>query len=213
MKISIPEGERDDLREVFSNAEELPALLAALESTDPGPTPRQLAARLASQWTRKPPLKRVLLLLTRLASTVQSMEEGKREDLLRAFAEEVITADLDQGLELVRRAAGVSALQVAGKVDDVATDHAHCFQEVRLLSELRPVFTESPLSVAGMVVNHELKLVFGSGPRSEPTELFLALDREDLTQLRDAVDRALRKDIVLRELCATREVAILGETE
>jgi len=74
----------------------------------------------------------------------------------------------------------------------VTFEHQNIFEEAQILTELRPVFddevSDSPL---GGVVLSMLSLTYFSADQT--TKLQVAMDEEDLRELKQAVDRALLK--------------------
>ena len=69
------------------------------------------------------------------------------------------------------------------------------------MTDMRPVFgsDEKP---AGAVVVHTLKLTYHEGPKRSLREFFVAMNRDDLDELREVLDRALRKQSELSHVLA-----------
>ena len=95
----------------------------------------------------------------------------------------------------------IESLQGAIKALDIITEHQKVFTGARILTDIRPVFTEdvkkTPLAA---VIVHNLKLEYFES--DENHELFIALDHDDLTKLIESLQRALEKDSTLRRLLA-----------
>ena len=71
------------------------------------------------------------------------------------------------------------------------------FIESRVLSDIRIVFDEeieNPKQCA--VIIHQLKIAYHEN--DEPKEIFIALDTEDLNQLKETANRAIQKDKLIR---------------
>lgn len=90
---------------------------------------------------------------------------------------------------------------------DLQTQHQRNYQEARIFTDLRPVFPDDVgASPTGAVVVEMLQLQTWS--RDGETEtFFIALDEQDLGQLRDAVDRALAKTVSLRRFLDEKGLA------
>ncbi len=105
----------------------------------------------------------------------------------RKHLEELLS--LDESLGVTTRALGVMV------------EHEHVWQSGRILTDLRPVFgadaTEAPKAA---VLIHNLRIAYRDGAHIK--EFFVALDTEDLDQLRRVLERAFDKEASLRQLAA-----------
>lgn len=100
------------------------------------------------------------------------------------------------------------SLGVTSKALDVMTEHERTLCQARILSDLRPVFREKvEEGPAAAVIVHTLRIRFHSG--EETAEFFVAMDGQDLAELKRLVDRAIQKDIRLRELAAKADLPCL----
>ncbi len=116
-------------------------------------------------------------------STSKAAEEdfpaSKRETLKARLA---VLLNLDKSL-------GVSA-----KALDVMTEHQHIYCAARILSDIRPVFTEQLESPSAMII-HNLQLGYHEDGRHH--DFYVALDTDDLTQLKKVIERAEKKNDAL----------------
>lgn len=87
----------------------------------------------------------------------------------------------------------VSSPQLAtlAKVVDLAYDHPHILHSTRILTDIRPVFTTSEVAFSTAIVTQTLRLKFFKS--NEFRLLNLAMDEQDIRDLRDACDRAIQK--------------------
>ena len=102
------------------------------------------------------------------------------------------------------------SLGITSKAFDVMSAHGHVYvsQGTRILTDIRPVFSDDPNSLpAAAVVVHTLKLVYHSG--DEHKEFFIALDINDVHELRSLLDRAEKKDHACRVSLKTLRCIIL----
>jgi len=103
-------------------------------------------------------------------------------------------------------------LGVVSKATYLWTEHEHVFTEARIFSDIRPVFGANPEEdPTAAVLTHSLMLTYRD--RNTTKELFLMLGSSDLAKLRQAVNRAERKDKSLRRLLASTPMAILEEDD
>jgi hypothetical protein len=90
------------------------------------------------------------------------------------------------------------AIGASSKALDVFLRHKKSFVSARILTDIRPVFSEgeSPIPLAAMIV-HNIEII--SHVDDEHVAEYVALDTEDLLTLRTVVDRALQKEASLKE--------------
>jgi len=83
------------------------------------------------------------------------------------------------------------------KTNRLTYAHQNVFYDVRIISDLRPVFDDSGRDVQLMTISHVLQIEYhdGSGDR----HMFFAIDADDLAKLRKACERAETKAITLRD--------------
>ena len=89
------------------------------------------------------------------------------------------------------------SLSVAAKSQNLSHDFERTFCAAKVLTDLRPVFTESAADApVGFMVINTLRLDIHE--RGDHSSIFVGLSEDDLTALRDAVVRALEKSETLR---------------
>jgi hypothetical protein len=93
---------------------------------------------------------------------------------------------------------GLDSLATSSKAAELQFEHERVFDRARILSDIRTVFGESVGDVKGAVITHELKISYVHG--SEVEELYLALDEQDLSELKQTIDRALGKTRTLEKI-------------
>src|ERR1035438_229170 len=100
-------------------------------------------------------------------------------------------------------------LAVTSKAYDVLTEHAHTFCRARIISDIRPVFTNTVESANGAVIIHNLQIGFHEGGDGEHKEFYVALDTDDIQALKEVVIRAEKKTIALRSILKSSSVPYL----
>lgn len=99
------------------------------------------------------------------------------------------------------------ATGLLGHARDLLAQHEHLLADVRILSDVRPLFAEdSADSIEGAVIGHVLRLGL---VRGEPASIDVALDIEDLERIQSVVARALKKDETLRSLIKTADLPLV----
>jgi hypothetical protein len=84
------------------------------------------------------------------------------------------------------------ALYITAKAKEISQEYEHTFCSARVLTDLRPIFSEEvgETPIAGVVI-HNLKLVHHS--EEEHKEFYVALDSEDIASLIQSLQRAQEK--------------------
>ena len=126
-----------------------------------------------------------------LREIIPGLKSGeKNEPKLPSASVPKLQKHLERILEL-------SDLTLKAKALALATDYQRLFSDVKVLSDIRPVFGErvsdAPL---GAVVIHSLRIGFAED--GEEREFFVTLDSKDLRELQAGISRALEKDATLR---------------
>lgn len=95
---------------------------------------------------------------------------------------------------------------------DVGYSHERLVSNVRIFTEMRPIFDEPVDSeFKAAVVTHSLRIA--AYENGDPHELYFTLDKEDLRQFRDQVQRALEKEVALQEMLKRAGVTVLVQPD
>lgn len=207
LMLRIPEAHKPALRKLISlDAEFGQALFKALEKAEPAASPDGLASSIASDVSIPlNDLREIIAALLSLALTREtySISTSKVVDdvLARAVEENLIDDDPETVSSGKQRLSELLSLErsvgVSSRVLGIISEHKHAFVSARILTDMRPVFSagEDPTPLAGMIV-HNLKLETHVDGRHK--DFFVALDARDLKELRDVIDRAIRKETALK---------------
>lgn len=182
------------------------SLYKALEKARPAISTVSLASRIGPQVDLpEAKLRGILAVLVSLTLTknVHGWSAGKiaREVIDRAIQEKLKgteSLDTDAAESVSKRLSKLLSLErtvgITAKVADVVYRHAHPFHSAQIISDVRPVFSESDdLEPIAAVVMHNLELV-SHDPDNTDRSYFIALDSHDLRELKNVVDRALKKE-------------------
>ncbi len=118
----------------------------------------------------------------------------------RAATEILTSLSLEEGFDTLAALLQSPQLVLVSKAVDLAGTYAQVLHTSRIVTDVRPIFNDSPdIGLVGSVIVHTLQV--SSFTASGFEELFVAMDTEDLTQLRGQIDRAITKaELVRREL-------------
>ena len=116
---------------------------------------------------------------------------------------ELLTVRLKQLLGLNK------SLAVVAKAMDVMTDHEHLFCGVKILSDIRPIFTDTLETASSAVVIHNLQIGFHDSATNKHKEFYVALDTEDIQELKEVIARAEKKTLALQSMLAKSNVHYL----
>ena len=103
------------------------------------------------------------------------------------------------------------SLALAAKSRDLQTDHERVYLNARLISDLRPVFRGSPEEApVGLLLHHMLRITYLDRNVGERGSLYVAMDDDDLSNLKRLLERAEVKGATLRKLLDERGMKALG---
>lgn len=103
-----------------------------------------------------------------------------------------------------------SAISIVAKAGRLARELPNTYHDGHIYTDLRPAFGVNPQEPPSvMLVVHNLKITYHEG--TEHKEIQIALDAQDVTQLRSLLDRAEKKASGLRALMEPTSVLVLEE--
>ena len=102
----------------------------------------------------------------------------------------------------------LESLTVTAKSFSILTSHERIFIKTQILTDMRPIFgdDDSGKPKAAVIV-HMLKLTYRQD--EEDVDFFVAMDTEDISKLRDVLDRADKKAASLQTLLEATDVPYL----
>ena len=103
-------------------------------------------------------------------------------------------------------------VRLAAKAIELSYDYANLLKRARILTDIRPLFSEAADGIEGAVISYTLRLLYDTADGEH--ELSIALDEADVLSLSQQCDRALAKastaQALLNEKCGI-SVAVSGE--
>lgn len=189
------------------------AVLSALRTTKPSVTSKALVEAISSGSGLPESVARsVVGFILSLYSTHVEMNAPADQMVDDLFAQQIQDPSKWPGDSLahtknaLREALSFeTSVGVTAKAFRVLSQNKTLFVRSRVLSDLRPVFRRDPdQDPSATVIVHTLCIECRED--GNKTELYIALDSEDLKDLHRSVERALRKDVTLQRLAKKLEI-------
>ncbi len=98
----------------------------------------------------------------------------------------------------LKRLLSVESLTLSAKALGLRNDYQRSYCDIRILTDIRPVFGSPAEKPLGAFVEHTLKIEYHED--GEHKEFYVALDNEDLGKIRKALDRAESKTAALKSV-------------
>ena len=114
-------------------------------------------------------------------------------------------------LRLTRLLELKASLSLTSKALDIITDAERVFYTAKILTDVRPVFDDEGKKVEAAVIMHNLRIHYGQD--SDHRDFFVALDTNDVRELRSVLDRADQKAESLQALLRRAKVSYLQMEE
>jgi hypothetical protein len=207
--LSVPDGELPYLRALAQAAvEHLEAVetAAGVErlSVEPEALCRSIAERTGLELATVTP---VVLALVRLALVQRTFQlgtdvflESVTRTLSQSRGDKWTSHDAESWVErlpnIKRLLSPEGAIAYTAKAGQLLSDQHLVFCKARILTDVRPVFDENANVVQGFIPFHILAMTWHEG--AETRTVYVSMDSSDLALLRDQLDRAERKEKVLR---------------
>ncbi len=112
--------------------------------------------------------------------------------------------------ELVRALSPTSAIYLSAKAHDLLGEQSLALCAARIITDMRPIFDDEAKEMEAVVPFHTLVLRCHESERSEHKMIHVAIDANDLQQIRKQVDRAERKEQLMRSKLASGGYTIIG---
>ncbi len=218
MKLQVPPRDEPLLAKFIQmSPEEVASLIQSLREEQPTLDIEQLADSIADRLSLdRGRTNEALRFLANLSIARQTLGMPIDEFVaeLRTAIETTGKKDLSPGdwrdfqTAVTEVLSGDNALAVSSKALDISSDTERAYCYARVLTDLRPIFRANvEQAPAAMVAVHTLKIVYhGDGKHRD---FFVTLDRADLEQLSDLLQRALKKEASLKALVSEKSITFL----
>lgn len=211
-KLKIPEDDAALLKQWLASEDREPieSVLEALEAVTPALSLGVLAKRIAERaGVPGEDLQPFLRVFLNAANTIAHFDDEDRKDAASIVFHSVVgdvadAAQRERFLQRFTRISQAKSIEITGKALGVLQEDQKGFCTARIVSQLRPIFSDEPLEPRATVIIHQLKLIYHVGPEGDRDEIFIATTKEDLLVLREVIDRAIVKH---EKLVSTAEKA------
>lgn len=193
-------------------------LISALQAEDPVLGESELADHVAEKIKTIAPgdvadiIHSLTGLLTVQASTEFSLTQFSQMLYEASERQKLIPPDpaawesFKKNIEIILTLEG--PLAVASKAYNVTATHDHVFDGVRVLTDLRAIFKQDPTELpSAIAVIHTLKIDYHQNGKLRA--FFVAMDDDDITKLKAALNRAELKSKSLKKLISSTKTPIL----
>lgn len=216
--LSLPDVARSGLQELMGLLpEQVDRLIAAMASE----TPRLLNAKFASEVAAKLPelpAERVTAIVLAFLSLSLGREETHMS--VPAFAEGVSyspqlnLADIQRKslMALVKRVLDQPSVVTTAKAWALLVENEHNFAEARVITDIRPVFTDGTDNPHSALIVHMLRITHGD-KQGSLSDFVLALDDVDVLKLQDALNRAQAKSSSLKRMLKSASMTVLEQEQ
>ena len=221
-RINIPRSEFAVLASLAGLPESsFSEFVGGLRAIEPSVSQFDLSPPLAKNVTsiNQSELKSFLSTLFSLYRLSDSKERTPKE--LSSDIKEAIQREKPQGFTPENTTLLVSRLEellnvggmvaTAAKAVDVASEQARLFCGARIISDIRPVFSDSPNSISAAIITHSLNISFHEGGKHQ--ECYVALTTNELKTLKKVVERAEIKSESLKQFVQRSGIRLLSEGE
>lgn len=138
----------------------------------------------------------------------------------RVMAQAVSTADelgirVEDRDDFVNRLSAVlcaPAIRFTAKALALSADHENVYVNTRIITDVRPVFPDDTSTMAAAVITDHLRINYYDR-KGDFSSFYVAMDQGDLIELREEIDRALKKNESMRRFLEVSEVDHLTESD
>jgi hypothetical protein len=211
--LNIPKRDLPVLKKILElGNEQFDALISAFGDTKPTLTRGQLVKEISKKVKAIRPdelndIFRVVFILYSMKQKAGASSQKLAEDVSQSCVEsssDVIHFESEKAGLLSSRIKKLlsfdKTIAVTTKAFDVMTEHKHTFCSARILSDIRPVFTDTPDSASAAVIIHTLQIGFHESGTGEHKEFYVALDTNDIQKLKEVIERAEKKTVALSSI-------------
>lgn len=101
-------------------------------------------------------------------------------------------------------------LGVSAKATQIRLEHEHVFRTARILTDLRPIFgRDVDKGPTAAVVVHQAKITYRESGQEMTKDFYMALDSDDIVELKKLLERASRKEASLVSVARRGDINVL----
>ncbi len=219
-KLSVPEAYRSGIADIGKLSEEaFDQLFAALRKAPEFNDSKELSAWISNEVSAVPPPTRDVILRS-ITSMTRARETGNTtpsvfasdvwEALERLSPEHIEGIDQNVFENRVARLLEQTPIDLpAAKADDLKGEVERNYCDARILTDLRSGFRKTiDDSPSLMVVLHNLRISYHDD-KGDHREFYVSMDAMDLRNLQEAVERAQKKAIALKNIMKVTNITVV----
>lgn len=223
--LNIPPRYRDAISKIQAFDETaFEELCAALKSQQPTSADRDVASKIAASIGGIPSADIEGLLESLIGLQIA---RSLADATLDQFSSDVVselersqkksgTSSAERQAEFGRRIKALlsfDSLAIGAKSRDLQTDHERVYLNARVITDLRPVFRGSPEETpVGLLLHHMLRLTYFDRNDGERGSVYIAMDDDDLSNLKRLLERAEVKGTTLRKYLDDSGIKAMGRS-
>ena len=212
--MTIPERVQEGLAKLQDlSPESADSLLNALQNAQPSLRHKPLADAVALQLPSSDRIAIVEIVRSVLSISHyrQTFDKTVQETVSDVMSSEDFTITNENKQIFEKRLndlLGVEALCITSKANDILTNHQNVLVSAQIVTDVRPIFKDNPTATpTAALIIHTLKVTYRQD--REKSDFFVALDTEDLADLRKAIDRAEAKAESLKKVLGNAKLSYL----
>lgn len=138
-------------------------------------------------------------LVRRFGKSTQEIVNGLRPWLLcDSSISEQTAYGSDHLIAAFQKVLDCRLVRLSASANELLYDYANLLRNIRILTDIRPLFDDTADSIDAAVISHTLRLQYDSADGEH--ELSIAMDEVDIGKLQAQCDRALKKSAAARNL-------------
>ena len=158
-------------------------------------------------------LRRWAYIQRKVDLTAESFLDAMKSSVLdnpAGWSPEDSTALREREQVLAKMLSPVGTLGLIAKATDLMVEQQALFCRARIITDARPIFDEKADQLQGFLTLHCLALTYHEGP--DTRHIHIVLDGKDIRKLRDQLDRAEKKEVLMAKRLSEAGLAVV-ETE
>lgn len=215
---SIPESYEDGFKSLASLSDsDFEKLFAELENIQPVGTIRGLISKI--ELADALPKGDIYAIILSVGSLIPYYDSEEKIDEIISDVSEIATLEElveEQNKEkFVKRLSALArskAIFYAAKASNLSSGYGNAFINCRIISDIRPVFDVSiEKEATAAIIIHNLNIHYQSNEEPYHKDITLVLNASDLAELKEAIERAEKKESGLQNILDRASVSQLNK--
>lgn len=210
-----------DLEVLAQDPKLIADIASALADTKPSLAYADLAQAVSEKTGRADSAVAPVVRILRRLALSQLPKEMSAESFVNALTDDLTGPDApwssdyqeqwkDVAPNLIRALSPGSAMYLSAKAYDLLFEQSLAVCSARIITDMRPVFDDTADTMEAILPFHTLVLKCHEGGKEGHRNIYVALDATDLEDLGEQVERAKRKEQLVKKKLASDGYAIIG---